>query len=102
MKRSVLFLIAIIVLLGAIGATQALAYHVYSAPCGQATGLVGLLQTLHFAPTANCDVVKTGACLNPGAICTIKNPVSGKVNAGKCVAGTAPNTGKPNCLCVPD
>jgi formate/nitrite transporter FocA (FNT family) len=73
---------------------RAYAMRLYGAPCGEASGFVGLLQKTHFLPSATCTVKTGGGCVTQGTICTLKSPVSGGITSGTCrTVGTG-------CSCV--
>lgn len=95
MTRKVAIRIALLVsFICAIGVTQAVASRVYGAPCGNPTGLPGLLVKMHFIAKGTCTIGAGGGCANQGSTCTITplsgNPVSGTCqpvgNACTCVA----------------
>jgi hypothetical protein len=71
------------------------AMHVYGAPCGQASGFAGFLQTTHFLPAGDCSAVK-GVCTNAGSKCNVSNPVSGQKKNGTCTQ--VQNKG--GCTCI--
>jgi hypothetical protein len=87
---------ALFALIGAFGVSQAAAYHVYGAPCGDPGGLPGFLVKVHFIPKGTCASSKGGGCLNPGTGCSIQ-PLSGQPIPGTCQAQGSKGGG---CACV--
>jgi hypothetical protein len=95
MKRTVLFSAIFLAAAVSLVMTEGRLYamEVYGAPCGQASGFLGLLQKSHFLPTSGC-VASGTTCTNAGSDCTASSPVSGGAIKGKCTQVTN------GCLCV--
>jgi len=97
MKLRKLVLACVLALIvGSLGVTKGLAYirATYGAPCGETTGVTGVLQKLNLLSQGDCQLKKgtTDICRDNGD-CTISSP-SGTTK-GKC------RTQPEGCVCVP-
>jgi len=90
-------LVALVMILGILGASQALAYmqESYYGVCVELNGIPGLLQRAHFFQLGNCRIKRgsTTQCQDNGA-CTITSP-SGNIS-GHCSDASG------QCKCVHD
>jgi hypothetical protein len=83
-KLNLIRIAALLAVFGAFGVTRAAALSAYGSPCGDPSGLPGLLVKMHFIPKATCPTSNGTTCSNLNADCNA-NTLSGKQIAGKCV-----------------
>ena len=93
-KLNLIRVAALLAVFGAFGVTRAAALSVYGSPCGNPSGLPGLLVKMHFIPKATCPTSNGTTCANLNAACNV-NSLSGKQIPGKCVQLSN------GCSCMP-
>lgn len=72
-----------------------------AAPCGEAEGLVGLLQKVDLVRTGSCPITPRRTCANIGGACTVSQPPgSSGPTTGHCYNSTT-DTSNP-CQCIID